>query len=113
MNVTSVDAAIDELLRQAKEKWAAMSPREQEAMLQAQRESWVRGEAGIGNDAREAAERCAYREQIAGATSAAKALAERIRAGALPKLDSRVYGATILTTVAGTPFFIVVAELPS
>ena len=32
----------DELLRKAKERYDAMSPEQQEAMWQAQRQSWVR-----------------------------------------------------------------------
>ena len=42
------------LLAAAKARWDAMTPAEQEAMLRAQRESWVRGELAIGNDQDEA-----------------------------------------------------------
>lgn len=49
------------LLKRSAEAFNAMSPEEQEHMLRLQRESWVRGEMGIGNDADEAAAREAYR----------------------------------------------------
>lgn len=37
---------LQELLSRAKAKVAAMTPAEKEAMLRAQRDSWVRGEMG-------------------------------------------------------------------
>ena len=41
----------------------AMTPAQQATMLQAQRESWARGEAGIGSDAQEAAARAAFHNE--------------------------------------------------
>jgi hypothetical protein len=52
---------IDALLKRAFAHVAAMTPEERAAMYQAQRESWVRGEMGIGNDADEARARAMYR----------------------------------------------------
>lgn len=43
-----------ELLRLARLRWDAMTPEQQEAELRAQRDSWVRGEMGMGSDADEA-----------------------------------------------------------
>ena len=40
---------LQELLRRANAKVAAMTPAEKEAMLRAQRDSWVRGEMGWPN----------------------------------------------------------------
>lgn len=40
---------LQELLRRANAKVAAMTPAEKEAMLRAQRDSWVRGEMGLPN----------------------------------------------------------------
>lgn len=56
-------AKIDDLIKEAIERMKQMSPDEIEAMRLAQRESWVRGEMGIGSDADEAAYREAYRSQ--------------------------------------------------
>jgi hypothetical protein len=57
---------IERLIREAKAAVAAMTPEQQAAMLIAQRESWVRGEMGIGNDADERAYRAAYRARATG-----------------------------------------------
>jgi hypothetical protein len=51
------------LLERAKERWAKMTPEEREAERRQQRESWVRGEMGIGSDADEARERAAWRRR--------------------------------------------------
>lgn len=53
-------AELDDLLRRAKAKFDAMTPEQQDEMFRQQRESWVRGEIGIGSDANEAA----YRDQM-------------------------------------------------
>lgn len=44
-----------ELIERAKAIWAAMSPAERDAMIEAQRQSFARAEAGFGSDANEAA----------------------------------------------------------
>ena len=59
-----VSPELEALFQAACEKVAAMSPEEREAMYQAQRESWVRGEMAMGNDADEAAARQALRDRI-------------------------------------------------
>jgi hypothetical protein len=45
---------LDELIEASKRRVATMAPEEREAELRAQRESWVRGEMGIGLDRDEA-----------------------------------------------------------
>jgi hypothetical protein len=57
---------IDRLLVEANAAFAALPPEEQEAQLNAQRESFVRGQLGMGNDAQEAADRAAFREREGG-----------------------------------------------
>jgi hypothetical protein len=52
---------LDALIAAARVKVAAMSPEEREAMLAAQRESWVRGEQGM----EESAVVCQHRRQDA------------------------------------------------
>ena len=46
--------SIENLLREAVRRFNAMTPAEQEEHLRAQRESWVRGKKGIGDDRAEA-----------------------------------------------------------
>ncbi|PSJ60774.1 acyl carrier protein [Mesorhizobium soli] len=48
-------------VRAANERLAALSPEEQKAHWQAQRESFVRGQIDMGNDKQEAEARAAYR----------------------------------------------------
>jgi len=55
------DDKLQALLAAAKARWDAMPPAEQEAMLQAQRESWVRGEMAMGTDRDEAEWRAKHR----------------------------------------------------
>jgi len=57
---------LEELLARDKARWDAMTPAQKETMLRLQRESWVRGEMGIGNDAQEAADRAEYRAKHRG-----------------------------------------------
>lgn len=45
---------LSELLAESAAKYAAMSPAEKAQLHEEQRESWARGEIGMGNDAREA-----------------------------------------------------------
>ena len=45
---------LERLIAEAKTHYESMTPEEQDAMWKAQRESWVRGEMGIGSDADEA-----------------------------------------------------------
>lgn len=51
---------LERLIAEAKTRYESMTPEEQAAMWKAQRESWVRGEMGMGNDADETA----YRERL-------------------------------------------------
>jgi hypothetical protein len=51
---------LTKLLDEAIGRVAAMTPEEKESMYRLQRESWVRGEMGIGSDADEAR----YRENM-------------------------------------------------
>lgn len=53
-------AELDELLRQAKVRWDAMSPEERENMLRQQRRSYVISEMGMGDDEDELAYRAAH-----------------------------------------------------
>ncbi len=46
--------ALSRLIEESKAAVAAMTPAEREAMWQAQRESWLRGELAMGSDADEA-----------------------------------------------------------
>lgn len=46
---------ISALIERAKAAWAAMSPAERGAMVEPQRQSFARAEAGFGSDADEAA----------------------------------------------------------
>lgn len=55
------DPVLTELLQKAKTIYEAMTPEEREAMHKLQRESWVRGEMGMGNDRDEAEYRAALR----------------------------------------------------
>lgn len=55
---------LDKLLSIARATWAGMSADEREAMLQVQRESWVRGEIAMGTDKDEATERRAARTRL-------------------------------------------------
>ena len=50
------------LIQQAKAKLASMTLEERTAMYEAQRQSWVRGEMGLGLDAEEHAWREAWRQ---------------------------------------------------
>lgn len=56
-------AELDSAINKAMEAFARMTPEEREAMRQAQRESWVRGEMAIGSDADEARTRDRAREE--------------------------------------------------
>jgi hypothetical protein len=56
---TGEEVRLDELLRRSAARFRAMTPEQQEAELRAQRESWVRGEMGIGSDKDEADYRAA------------------------------------------------------
>lgn len=56
---------LEELLRKAKERWDGMTPEQQDEMLKAQRESWVRGEMAMGTDRDEAEYRAALRARDA------------------------------------------------
>lgn len=47
-------ADLEETIRKSKERFDALSPEAQEAILQEQRQSWARGELGMGSDADEA-----------------------------------------------------------
>ena len=57
--------ALDLIITKARAAFNAMTPEAQEAMLQAQRKSWVRGEMAMGSDADEARERQALRDKKA------------------------------------------------
>jgi hypothetical protein len=61
MREASSDQRLNNLVKRAKATFDALSPEEQAAKRQAQQESWVRGEIGIGDDAQEAQEREAFR----------------------------------------------------
>lgn len=54
--------SMGKLLEEANRKFDAMTPDEQEAMRKEQRESWVRGENGIGNDRDETIAREQFRK---------------------------------------------------
>ena len=58
--MTPLDPKLAKLLKRARERWLAMTPEEQEEELRAQRDSWVRGEMGIGNDRAEAEYRASH-----------------------------------------------------
>jgi hypothetical protein len=53
------EPSIEELVKRANERFAALTPEQQARHWQAQRESWVRGQVGMGGDADEARERAA------------------------------------------------------
>ena len=58
------DPELLELIRKSVKWFEALSPEEKEAHLKAQRESWVRGEMGIGSDQDEAEYRDKMRKGI-------------------------------------------------
>ena len=53
---------LDKKVKHAVEAFKALPPEEQEKHMQLQRESWARGEMGIGNDAEEAKAREEFRK---------------------------------------------------
>lgn len=54
---------LDKMLAEARAAFDRLTPEQQTAHRQAQRESWVKGEMGIGNDADEAAAREAFHQR--------------------------------------------------